>query len=61
MPLDFDTLKFLIDETIEAALEDTREKLNEFARKYNFKISVKPPALVAVEQAEKGEIVWINE
>ena len=58
MPLDQETLKFLIDETIEAALEDTREKLTELARKYNFKITVIPPTLVKVEPAEKGEIVW---
>ncbi|MBN1330418.1 MAG: hypothetical protein JXA54_13170 [Candidatus Heimdallarchaeota archaeon] len=58
MPLDKDTIEFLVAETIEAALEDTKEKLTELAIKYKFKITVKPPILVEVEQAVKGEIIW---
>lgn len=58
MPLNQETLEFLVNEAIEAALEDTREKLTELARKYNFKIIVKAPTLVKIEQARKGEIIW---
>jgi len=58
MPLDQETIEFLVQETIEAALEDTKEKLNELIRKYNFKIRVRKPALIAIEMAAKGELIW---
>ncbi len=58
MPLDKETIEFLVAETIDAALEDTKEKLTELAMKYKFRITVKPPILVKVETAQKGEIIW---
>jgi len=58
LPLDYDTLIFLIKETISNALEDTNDKLNELAIKYKVKIIAKPPILVKVEQKDKGELIW---
>ncbi|NHJ32342.1 MAG: hypothetical protein FK732_05735 [Asgard group archaeon] len=58
MPLDKETLNFLVEETIDNALQDSKEKLGELAYKYQLKITVKPPILVKVEQVEKGEVVW---
>jgi len=58
MPLDKETLNFLVEETIDNALQDTKEKLNELAYKYKIKIIVKPPQLINVTQVEKGEIIW---
>ena len=58
MPLDHDTLIYLVEETIENALEDAKEKLNELSYKYRLKLIVKPPVLVKAEQAETGEVIW---
>ncbi|NHJ86452.1 MAG: hypothetical protein FK734_13390 [Asgard group archaeon] len=61
MPIDMDTLQFLIDEAMDAALKDTKEKLDELAMKYKVKITAKPPTIVNVEIVENGEAVWIKE
>jgi len=58
LPLDKETLNFLVEETIDNALQDTKEKLNELAYKYKLKITIKPPLLVEIEHVEKGEVVW---
>ena len=58
MPLDLDTMKFLVKEAVDTALQDTKEKLNELSMKYQLKIVVRPPILVELEQKEKGEVVW---
>ncbi|MBK5114807.1 MAG: hypothetical protein KGD59_07135 [Candidatus Heimdallarchaeota archaeon] len=58
MPLDKEMLNFLVEETIDNALQDTKEKLNELAYKYQMRITVRAPLLVNVEQVEKGEVVW---
>jgi P pilus assembly chaperone PapD len=58
LPIDKETLNFLVEETIDNALQDTKEKLNELAYKYKLKIIVKPPLLVEIEHVEKGKVVW---
>ncbi len=58
LPLDKETLNFLVEETIDNALQDAKEKLNELAYKYKLQITVKPPLLVDIEHVEKGEVVW---
>ncbi|NHJ39008.1 MAG: hypothetical protein FK731_03175 [Asgard group archaeon] len=58
MPLDLDTMKFLVKEAVDTALQDTKEKLNELSMKYHLKITVKPPILVELESVEKGEVIW---
>lgn len=58
LPLDKETLNFLVEETIDNALQDAKEKLNELAYKYKLKITVKLPLLVDIEHVEKGEVVW---
>ena len=57
LPLDKETLNFLVEETIDNALQDAKEKLNELAYKYRLKITVKPPLLVDIKHVEKGEVV----
>ena len=58
MPLDQETLKFLVDETIENALQDTKENLRELARKYKLKIRVRTPILLEVTTETDGEVIW---
>ncbi len=58
MPIDYDTLLYLVEETIENALEDVKEKLNELSYKYRLKLIVKAPVLVKAEQVEVGEVIW---
>jgi hypothetical protein len=58
LPIDIDTLEFLVKEAIDTALEDTKEKLNELSMKYRLKITVRPPILVEITQEEKGTVVW---
>lgn len=60
MPLDKETLDFLVDETILNALEDSKEKLNELARKYGLKIRMRPPIVVEIVQVPQpdGEVIW---
>ncbi|NPE08004.1 MAG: hypothetical protein GNW80_06965 [Asgard group archaeon] len=58
MPIDKETLNFLVEETIDNVLQDSKEKLNELAYKYKLKITVKPPMLVEIEHVEKGEVIW---
>ena len=58
MPLDKDTLDFLVNETIETALTDTREKLEELSMKYKLKIRVTPPLVLEIIQQEQGEVIW---
>ncbi|MGC9780734.1 MAG: hypothetical protein HZR80_15945 [Candidatus Heimdallarchaeota archaeon] len=58
MPIDYDTLLYLVEETIENAMEDAKEKLNELSYKYRLKIIVKPPVLVKAEQAKVREVIW---
>jgi len=62
MPLDKATLDFLVEETIANALEDSKEKLNELARKYGLKIYVKPPIVREIQQVAQpdGEVIWEN-
>ncbi len=49
-----------MDETIVYALEDTKEKLNELARKYGLKIRVRPPIIVDIVQVPQpdGKVIW---
>ena len=63
MPLDKATLDFLVEETIANALEDSKEKLNELARKYGLKIFVKPPIVREITQVPlpEGEVTWEKE
>ncbi len=58
LPIDKETLNFLVEETIDNVLQDSKEKLNELAYKYKLKITVKPPMLVEIEHVEKGEVIW---
>ncbi len=58
MPIDYDTLLYLVEETIENAMEDAKEKLNELSYKYRLKLIVKPPVLVKAEQAKVREVIW---
>jgi hypothetical protein len=58
MPLDLDTMKFLVEEAIDTALEDTKEKLTELSTKYQLQIVVRPPILVEITQDENGKVVW---
>ena len=58
MPLDQETLNFLVEETIENGLQDCKEKLNELATKYKLKIRVKTLALLDVTSGEDGEVIW---
>ncbi|MFW9922771.1 MAG: hypothetical protein ACFFDW_05715 [Candidatus Thorarchaeota archaeon] len=58
MPLDKATLDFLVEETIQNALEDTKFKLNELSMKYKLKIKVKPPIVTEITQVAKGEVIW---
>ncbi|MBD3189974.1 MAG: hypothetical protein GF308_05000 [Candidatus Heimdallarchaeota archaeon] len=60
MPLDEATLNFLIEETIETALEDTKDRLNELAMKYSLKIRVSPPKVHEVTIANQGEVLWTD-
>lgn len=61
MPLDKDTLDFLVNETIENALEDTKMKLNELAMKYKLEISVKLPIIIEIKQVNNGKVIWKKE
>lgn len=58
MPLDKATLDFLVEETIQNALEDTKFKLNELSMKYKLKIKVRPPKVIEITQDEKGKVIW---
>ncbi|MHA1124238.1 MAG: hypothetical protein ACTSO7_14005 [Candidatus Heimdallarchaeota archaeon] len=58
MPIDQETLKFLVDETMENALQDGKENLRELARKYKLRIRIRTPILLEVAPAEEGEVVW---
>ena len=58
MPIDQETLKFLVDETIENALQDGKEHLRELAIKYKLKIRISPPVLLEVIPATEGEVIW---
>ena len=61
MPLDKDTLDFLVNETIENALEDTKMKLEELAMKYKLEINVKPPIVIDIKQMPEGKVIWHND
>ncbi|MHA1155884.1 MAG: hypothetical protein ACTSQK_07215 [Candidatus Heimdallarchaeota archaeon] len=63
MPIDKETLDFLVEETIVNALEDSKEKLNELARKYGLKIRVRPPVIVEIVQVPQpnGKVIWEQE
>ena len=58
VPLDQETINFLVEETIENGLLDSKEKLNELAKKYKLKIRVKTLALLDVTIGEEGEVIW---
>ncbi|NHJ04345.1 MAG: hypothetical protein EAX90_05950 [Candidatus Heimdallarchaeota archaeon] len=58
MPLDKDTLDFLVNETIDNALEDTKMKLNELAIKYKLEINVRPPIIIEIKQVDNGKVIW---
>ncbi|HUU76977.1 MAG TPA: hypothetical protein VMX55_01440 [candidate division Zixibacteria bacterium] len=61
MPLDKDTLDFLVNETIENTLEDTKMKLNELAMKYKLEINVRSPIIIEIKQVDKGKVIWQKE
>lgn len=63
MPIDKETLDFLVDETIIHALEDSKEKLDVLARKYGLKIRVRPPIIIEIVQVPQpdGEVIWEKE
>ena len=58
MPLDQDTVNFLVSETIENALQDCKANLDELSKKYQLKIRVRPPIVIEIKQVEKGEVIW---
>lgn len=58
MPIDQETLNFLVEETIDNAMQDGKEKLNELARKYKLKIRVRTLSLLEVTPGTEGEIIW---
>ena len=61
MPIDQETLEFLVNETVENALQDSKEKLSELASKYKLIIKIKAPKLIEVQQEKEGNLIWLED
>ncbi|MEA2071291.1 MAG: hypothetical protein U9O98_08375 [Asgard group archaeon] len=58
MPIDKETLRFLVEETVENGLEDCKNKLKSMAEKYKLKIIINEPKIKKVEKTHEGKVIW---
>jgi DNA-binding protein YbaB len=61
MPMDKDTLVFLVEEAINNAFQDCKENLEKLSSKYGLEIKVKAPQLVEVVQTKDKQVIWLKE